>query len=192
MRQWAASHDIHYKLKILTPAFPTFKPAQTFLDLCLADSRLAWLDDLNERAQTLPYDSDHAAISLTFEIQNEAFILNGPPCQGIKYNYKATKWDKFKQKVIDLYVRDIPFDSNLSIAEIEDHLQYITSIIVNTVAVTIPACKYTDSVNKYINHKIRKIQKNKRYVVSLLHKLHIIDPSAHLEITRMAKSALRK
>ena len=161
MRQWAAVHDIHYKLRIITPAFPTFKPAQTFVDICLADSRLVWMDALNDKARTLPYDSDDTAISLTFEVQNEAAILKGPPCYGIRHNYRATKCDKFVRKTSELYMRDVPRDINLSITEVDNHLHYITNTITRSMSATIPVYKHSDSVNKYLNHKIRKLQRAK-------------------------------
>ena len=191
VRQWASAHDMYYKLRLITPAFPTFKPARTFLDVCLADSRLIWLNDLGNRAQTLPYDSDHEAISLTFELQNDAGIVVGRAEKGHRYNYKSTKWDKFKGRVAELHERNIPDDVNLSIADIDDHIRYINDIIERSVASTVPMFKHSDSVNKYLNSRIRKLQKNKSKVVSLLHKLHIVDPSARLELTKVAKATLK-
>ena len=192
MRQWTTSFDAQYKLKIITPAFPTFKPAGTFLDVCLADTRLIWTDALNDRARTLPYDSDHAAISLTFESQDDSFILNGPSCQGIKYNYRATNWEALTRKISELYIQDIPHYTNLSIDEINFQLQHITDTISQSMADIIPTYKQSDSINKYLNHKIRKLQKDKKYIVSLLHKLHILDPTARLRITREAKRTQKR
>ena len=188
--QWQTDYSINHKLNLITPSFPTFKPAQTFLDICMADSRLNWLNDLNGKARTLSYDSD-AAVSFAFEIPNDSFPLTNMVSSNHKYNYKATKWDRFTRKLADVYINEISQINNLSINEIDSHLEKINNAISQSIDETVPTYKNTNSVDKYMNHKLIKIQKNKKYIVSLLHKMHIVDSYANRPLTKAAKTALK-
>ena len=184
--------DVNYKLRVIVPVFPTFKPARTFLDICLADSTLRWLNDLSGKARTFPYDSEHTALSLVFEAHGNSFPLANPASLKYVYNYKTTKWCKFTKKLPESCVNRIPFDNNLTVTEIDAHLQTITNAILDYMSSTVPTYKRANGVHKYLNHRIKQLQKDKSYLVSLLHKLHIIDPSSQLSITRKAKVTLKK
>ena len=59
-------YDCDYKLNLIATAVPSFKPAQTSLDICIADARLKLLNGIGGKAHTLPYDNDHLAMSMTF------------------------------------------------------------------------------------------------------------------------------
>ncbi|XP_015435693.1 PREDICTED: uncharacterized protein LOC107191219 [Dufourea novaeangliae] len=191
IKQWEAKVDLTYRLNLITPALPTFKPSQSFLDICIADSRLMLANSYNGKASTLPYDSDHSAISLEFEILNDYLSLQTISDDGHRFNFKATKWDKFAKFIAQSYISDIPFDRNLSIHEIDSHLHTINGVIVQAIHAKVPKFKVINSTARYLNQKIRKLQKDKSYIVSLLHDLHVIDPLSKLALTRKAKSTLK-
>ena len=84
---------------------------------------LSLLNGVNGRASTLPYDSDHTAITLRFGFSNDGF--NFTPCPPVRHrlNYKATKWKKFAKKIVALDDITIPEDRNLAIPEIDEYVQ---------------------------------------------------------------------
>ncbi|XP_015435706.1 PREDICTED: RNA-directed DNA polymerase from mobile element jockey-like [Dufourea novaeangliae] len=167
MRQWEDSFGITFKLKIITSSESTFKPHNSFLDICLADARLKLDNALNGKAQTLPYDSEHAAISVTFELSNDNTPLWNPVPEQYRFNFKATNW------------------------QIDSNLEHINNVIHNTIISTVPKIKPGNSIHRYLNHNIRKLLKIKSYPVSLLHDLHITDPHSSRTISVIAKEALK-
>ena len=97
--QWENNFDCNFKLRIITPAFPSFKPAQTYLDICLIDSRLKLINDIGEKAASLPYDSDHTVLSLFFELPNDSVPVGNADYNNHRYNFKTTNWDRFTKKL---------------------------------------------------------------------------------------------
>lgn len=47
--QWDTNSGLIYKVNIITLAQPTYKPAHSYLDICLLDSRLIILDWINDK-----------------------------------------------------------------------------------------------------------------------------------------------
>lgn len=184
-------YNLRYKLRIITPLFPTFKPAHTYLDICLADSRLKTNNLINEKAPTLPYGSDHAAISIEFEFDNDNILYFNQNNEKQRFNYKATKWNKFYREVDKLYNSTIQDNCNFTIAEINKKLLYINNVISYAIHNIVPVIKPNDNINRYINNRITKLQKVKKFLVSLLHKLHITDLTSRLPLTRSAKANLK-
>ncbi|KAH0544260.1 hypothetical protein KQX54_002125 [Cotesia glomerata] len=69
-----------------------------------------------------------------------------------------------------------PEDRNLSIAEIDDLIDKISGAITNSIESTVPQFKKQDSVLKYVNSRIKKLQKNKSHLITKLHKLYKTRP----------------
>ncbi|XP_015437834.1 PREDICTED: uncharacterized protein LOC107192981 [Dufourea novaeangliae] len=190
MKQWEDSFGIAFRIRIITSSGPTFKPANSFLDICIADARLKLSNSINGKANTLPYDSDHAAIAMSFELSINNAPLWNPVPDRYRFNFKATKWHKFTRRLGRDYNSNIPNDRNLSITEIDDNLNNINSVIYEAIVNNIPKFKQDKSVQRYLNHNIRKLLKIKSYLVSVLHDLHISDPLSNRPISLIAKSAL--
>lgn len=80
---------------------------------------------INRKLQTLPYDSDHLAFTLTISVKDCApgFLnsLNSIPNQ---FNFKKANWNKFRKNILKNYTEDIsiPSDKNLSIDEIYKYI----------------------------------------------------------------------
>lgn len=66
---WERENALRYKTKIHTPAEPTYIPAQTYLDIAIADARLQFRNLVNNKLDTISYDSDHKAIFIEIDIQ---------------------------------------------------------------------------------------------------------------------------
>lgn len=187
--QWVTEPSSHLKTKI-TPDAPIFKSAQSFLDIFLIASRLTPLNYPPDKATTLPCDSDHSALSLILLINNP----NLPPwtehATKLPANYKATKWSKFTKTLDTNYQDQIPNIHNLTIQDIDAHLLIITKAITTTVDQTVPKFKPKDSIQKYLNRKIIKLQKYKT-LVSTLHNLRRHDPHLLLPISKLIKTYIK-
>lgn len=92
-----------------------------------------------------------------------------------------------------------PNNRNLSIPEIDTFIQDITALILNSIETTVPTHKKLDSVLKYVNSRIKKLQKNKSALINKLNKLHKLH-SPHYqqkivttkEIIKLIKVELKK
>lgn len=85
----------------------------------------------------------------------------------------------------------IPEDRNLSIAEIDANLLKVNELITNTIESNVPIYKMQNSTFEYLNRKIKKLQKMKASLVSILNDLHFQDPFARRQVTQTAKTILR-
>ena len=144
-------------------------------------------NDIGGRAASLSYDSDHTALSLFFELPNDSVPVGNTDYNNHRYNFKTTNWDRFTKKLSNIYQTVVPTDRNLSMNEIDENLQVISNGISLAISEVVPKIKPNTNTLKYLNRKIKKLQKDKSTIVSLLHKLHITDPHARLRVTKIAK-----
>ena len=187
--QWESLVDCDYKLKLITPVVPTFKPAQSFLDVCLSDARLNLLNAIGGKAHTLPYDSDHLALSLTYELYGGCIPQVGAEAEIHRYDFRNASWGDFSRNVEKNFCGNIPSNRNLTIAMIDKGLYHINEAINDSIASSIPRFKAYSNTLRYINRRIRRLQRDKKSIVSLLHRLHILDPLTHWNIIKNAKKA---
>lgn len=108
LSRWEENQVLRFKCQIIVPEHPTFKPARTYLDVCLAIARLNLSCNDNHKASTLPYDSDHSTISLMFEINHDNIPIRLTTDH--RFNYKSTKWEKFTKRLSELYHNNIPIN----------------------------------------------------------------------------------
>lgn len=66
----------------------------------------------------------------------------------------------------------------------------ISDSILNAVASAVPKIHPLNNTSRYLNRKIKKLQKHKSYLISLLHRLNIRDPLSRLAITASARVTL--
>lgn len=67
----------------------------------------------------------------------------------------------------------------------------ISAIITESIGRFVPKFTHNNNTMRYVNHRIKSLQKCKRHLVSLLHHFHIIDPYSRLPTTRLAKESLK-
>ncbi|XP_076648087.1 uncharacterized protein LOC143356358 [Halictus rubicundus] len=185
-KKWENEHNLTYRLNTITTTTPTYKPGLSFLDICLADSRLELTNNTNGKASTLPYDSDHLAVSLRFELPSNIPTTAHP--EAIKLNYRATRWKNFTKYLDRSYTNSIPTDRNLSTTDIDNNLLTISEAIRNAIGTHTSQFKTRNNTTIYINRKITKLQKHKKTLTTVLHKLHLTDPNSQLTITKIAKN----
>lgn len=168
MRTWIAANSIDYRFIVYTPNESTFKSSGSFLDICLADSRLKLENLLANKLKTLDYDSDHRAIKFQINlVANDIRPEINTDCKFLK-NFKKTNWKRFRKNLDALA---LPMDRNLSNEEIDGTLSELKNNIKKAIEMTTPIYKPQNSVAKYVNKKIDKLHKTKSSLLSHLNKL---------------------
>ncbi|XP_057329772.1 uncharacterized protein LOC130670386 [Microplitis mediator] len=185
LRIWELNDGLTFRAVSVSPTKPTFIRGQSILDIIIMDLRLDLQISNNKSITVADYDSDHKAILLNILCQQ----FNSASTHIHKFNYKSTKWKKFTNKLEKNYNHIIPHDHNLTTQEIDDHLEQINTVIRKTVEETVPRFKNNiNSVDKYLNSKIKKLKKDKSHMLTVLNKLLKKDPKAKLPATQTTKS----
>lgn len=138
VKNWESNSSTQYKFKILTAVEPTFIPDNTYLDLCIIANRIQTTNLVQNKLDTLDYDSDHIAITLTIRLQNDLDInfCSEPPNA---LNYKKTNWKKFRAAVEAQHQgRTTPRNINLTNDGIDKYLASIEQHIKNAIEETVP------------------------------------------------------
>ena len=108
-----------------------------------------------------------------------------------RLNFKATKWKRFTKNLDKNFKTFIPTDKNLTVQEIESFLHQISMIISQVINTPIPTLKPKNSIHKYLNNNIKKLQKTKSSLITLLNRLIRTDPSCSRWITKFTKYTLK-
>lgn len=171
LQNWIETNHIRTKSTLINPLHPTYPSAKSYLDHCLIDSRLHITDLVNEKLLTLPYESDHNAITFTLNTQSMETRLAMPITPNARFNYKKTNWKKFEeylQEHRDDY--QIPQNRNLTIEEIDNNITALEEHIKKAISKVIPQTTYKQNnyFDKYTSHKIKKFRKIKSTLISKL------------------------
>ncbi|CAG5075612.1 Similar to ORF1: Nucleic-acid-binding protein from transposon X-element (Drosophila melanogaster) [Cotesia congregata] len=149
-----------------------------------------------DNKKTVDYDSDHRALLFTVQLRSTIQLK-----QVIKkFNFKATNWSQFSKFLAKNCNPSPPDDRNLSNTEIDYLVETTTKSIREAIVSTVPQFKKQDSIFKYLNSRIKKLQNNKS---SLITKLHILQRQhqSHLhqqeiqnikQMIKLIKEELRK
>ena len=172
IRSWEATQVIKYKFKIIPPAESTFPAANSFLDVCIADTRLTLKNTRNNKLKTQHYDSDYRAIIVEISLNSDLDMSIDNINPKSHFIYKKCNWDKFRQKIKRCNVTPIPEDRNLTNLEIDEHLLYLENSIRSALETYSPKYKWRYYTDAYTNDKIRKLIRYKSYIVSQLHRTY--------------------
>lgn len=183
LRKWEAESANNYTAKIFPTDEPSFAPAQTFLDVCITNLQIINLKD-GDKIATTEYDSDHRALLFTIMLPaNNSLDNNAAP---IRRNLKAIKWKKFEKAANREYSQDLREDKNLTSDEIDETIAEITKVLVAAINKSAPEIKKVDSILKYVNSKIKTLQKNKSKTIGLLRAAQKSrSPNQHEQITSL-------
>ena len=181
LKNWLDNEGIVYRSRIIPPSTATFPRANSFLDLCLLDSRLKIINLNNDKIRTLDYNSDHCALSFTINLSDIAIINNIDPNNSYRFIFKKTKWNKFSKKLRKLHNEEIPHNRNLSIHEINNYISNIELSIKKTIDETVPKYNPNNNVLNYISDKIKKLHRYKSFLVTTLnnHYKQAYPPTSH-------------
>lgn len=162
LMNWMERNSIIYKTKLLSTKLPSYPRGNSFLDIVLTDTRLTFHNADDDRyLDNIPYDSDHNAVYFQVSLEkNDRLELEND--LKYKYNYKETNWEKFNKVLEKQVTVEVPNTRNLKKDEIENYIQQFNEWILKAMEKSVPKIKDKNSVNVYINHKIRRLQKKKK------------------------------
>ena len=124
LQNWLATNAIEYRPKLYAPYNATYPKANSYRDVCLADSRPELKNLISDKLITLEYDSDHRAIAFALDLNSINTQLDIVQIINYPYNYKKANWQKFSSKFKQLSENiDIPNEKNLSNDEIDKLLK---------------------------------------------------------------------
>lgn len=182
---------VQFKSLIIPSDFPTYKPANSFLDLVILDARLNLINSPERKTKTLPYDSDHSAISLEISLNDDEFQSQNPDEIQPRFIFKATNWKKFRRNLEETYQELPPDNRNLSVDEIDSAILNINSSITTAILNVVPRIKACNNTHKYVNSTIKKLHKIKSSLISSIHTLSTLDPRNIHPISLFAKNLLK-
>lgn len=191
LKNWIDNNDITYKLKLYGTDSPTFPKNRSFIDLVLADTRINLLTNSSNNINTISFDSDHKALSFRFEIENNELEISSTSKEQ-KFNYNKADWKKF-QNTLTQKINEIPNNRNLSLEEINTYINTLDNNILESMEISIPKNKQTNSTDKYISHRYKKLKKYKSYILTSIHRLekqkrlHPLDPYPITDLIRLKK-----
>lgn len=173
IKNWLDKNDMTYKTKLYSSELPSFPRGNSYLDLCFADARLNFINERpNSTLKTIDYDSDHNGLLIEIGLNTstpfELFTQSNDP----KLNYKKTNWQKFRKKLDESCDLDIQDDINLSNEQIDFFLNEIEKHIQNTINDVVPKIADINSCESYVNEKIKKLQRDKNYLLKQINKIH--------------------
>ena len=88
-----------------------------------------------------------------------------------RYNYKKTDWKKFQNLLEQNCDIKIYNNVNLTDRQIDSFIDEIEKHIQIALQESVPTLNEKDSCEPYINYKMRKLQRNKSYILSKLNNL---------------------
>lgn len=130
---WMEEFNHLYRAKLYPSCAPTYMPAQTMLDICIANSKLNINNAANNPALllTLDFDSDHKAILIT-RPKTTSMAHDESADKDLCRNYKRLNWKKFNTLLVETHKSICPKNRNLSADEIDYYISELTVSINKT------------------------------------------------------------
>ncbi|XP_076224455.1 uncharacterized protein LOC143174605 [Nomia melanderi] len=187
LKNWIDENDVTYRINLLHSEFPSYPRNGSFIDLFLADARINFQNAAHNKLETIPFTSDHEAIAAVINISDQRLALRDIQNEH-RFNFAKTNWKKFKN-ILSKYNPDIPSNTNISIKQIDQHLNDIKIKILETIEQTVPKFQTANSTDKYLNRKIKQLQKEEAQAIATIrsirrtmaagphirHSIHIIN-----------------
>lgn len=183
MSQWILDNQMVVRCRLLGPSMMTYPRGRSYLDICIADSRLNFRlpsnvvvrnDDANNQAfvsqlRVLPYDSDHNAIEIVVGYtDDEQFVLRtreDPP----RLVYNRTSWPRFARQVDRKCSELVQIgNNNLSNSDIDREITKLDEIILDTINTVVPKSRPASSTDCYITPAIKALKRQKSQLISAL------------------------
>lgn len=166
---WFVENQIDYRITIAGPIAPTFQSSGSYLDIIIKDARIDIINNINNKIPTLEFDSDHNALYSIIKISNSDGFTFTPKQKTSHYNFNRTNWKKFT-KELNKHNIMIPNNINLSNEEIDKYINDLSKIISKELHKTTPKYVKHDSIKRYLNPEIKKLQNVKSKLLSEIHR----------------------
>ncbi|XP_076764851.1 uncharacterized protein LOC143431798 [Xylocopa sonorina] len=177
LQRWITEDQIKFRLSVRRPKLPTFPKSGAFIDLCIADNRIQFLNlSGSNTLRSFDYDSDHRGSIMEISISTLEHLIIEETSLPIRYNFSHTNWNKFHKFLSDNDNTNIPNNTNISITEIDTQLARLNSQIVNAIEHSTPLIQtHYNSTEKYITPKIKKLRKQKSSLITQINNLSRIQ-----------------
>ncbi|KAI8125449.1 RNA-directed DNA polymerase from mobile element jockey [Lucilia cuprina] len=179
LKEWIEDYEIRYRCKLYATCNPSYPRCNSYLDLCIVDSRLTIykVNDSINCLETLDYDSDHETVKIKLlGVENDHPLSFFNEFTESKFNYRKTNWKKFRNILMNNNLMNlIPADRNLNNNEIDYHLLELNNHITRAIDTTVPKFKPQDSIKRYTNSIIRKLQGEKSRIVTLIKRYNRLE-----------------
>lgn len=196
LNNWISDNELRFRCTLYATVSPSYPRSSSYLDLCMADSRIFVLreNETTNCLKTLDYDSDHCALQIQIfknsKLEPLGFLsADNEPI----FNYKKTNWSKFAKVIIDSIQRDplIPNDRNLTNIEINFHLDRISNLIIEAINKTVPKYVNKDKLHYIVNSIIKKLQSEKSKILTTIKKHNRLERLLPLNELSLAKNRLK-
>lgn len=169
LKKWL---DENNDIEIIHPFTSTFKRSRSIIDFFLISKTLRNITTENHNAfcSTIPINSDHNGIVFDLKIPSQLKHQEINPIY-VK-NYKNVKWVSFWQHTKSEFEKiKIPTDRTLTIDEIDESIQILTSAINKTEQKFVKTVKITDNKYKNIPTTIKTLIKHKQHLRKKCYKI---------------------
>lgn len=171
LNKFIEDNNIKYRINLYHTELPSFKNANSYIDLVLADSRLEIMDlNANNNINNIPIDSDHDAIITNITTSDMNLPVNDARNER-NLDWKKADWNHFKEILKNKTQINIPHDRNLNLDEIEKYNVIINKHILEALKKAVPVKESYNSCSTYINKEIKKLTKMKHNLIIDLHRL---------------------
>ncbi|XP_015438110.1 PREDICTED: uncharacterized protein LOC107193219 [Dufourea novaeangliae] len=165
---WHQESQVTFRTRLLSTEEPSFPSSNSYLDLCLADSRIKFHNLISGKVKCLDYDSDHKAMHMTIAIESHPLLAFDADNSTQRRNFNNVDWPKFKKFLQDNHEDyDIPDNRNLAKDEIDIQLGQLNEHILEAMDNTIPYHDFNKtSTTKFITPLIKKLRKEKSFLIT--------------------------
>lgn len=190
LKKWIEENEINLRLNLLGSELPSYPRGNSFLDICIADSRLEILNlSQSGRLETLNYDSDHNAIKMRIAKDQSFRIVKTPVTH--KYNFNKVDWPKFISSIAEEDSLTISATHNLNNQEIDGAIEHLDKIITTAIERSVPKIKKFNSAESYVNPNIQQLQRHKSYLISNINRLYKAGTTRNLVRINIIKELLK-
>lgn len=188
LNKWLNDNSFIYNSKILHSLQPTYKNADSYIDIAICDKNLKTKE---KNLNLHDYESDHFAISMTLQL--ESAIQRSENNSQPYFLYKKTKWAKFTKEIEKKYKTLLPNNINLTNEEIDKQIEELESVIRPALQKATPCYKeksHLEDLSK--SKKIQNLYKKKHQIQTKIHRIRHYDNFHYSQERRQLNSQLNK
>lgn len=190
LNSWITDSLINFRCKLLASSTPTFPSSGSFLDLCIADTRLCFHnkdgiinDTINPiliGLEVFPYASDHFALYIEISYEKDSPFIIHKHEEKSMYNFNNTNWIRLQAEIVKrCNLLEIDSKRNLTNDEIDKGFIELQDICLNAIQRIVPKIKSSNSTSSFITPEIKLLQNYKRKTISKLFEIYRSNSSFH-------------
>ena len=180
LNNWINYNEFRYNLKLYHSEIPSFPQSSTYLDLILADQRLTIINKANDRqVPTIQFHSDHLGLITDINLNDTEYINFEINQETYKYNFSKINLQKFKNFLNSNIDITLSAYENLNNSEIDNGIEILEKGIQKAIEISTPKYKRKNTFDKFINSKIKKLQKSKSFLITEINRFYRQNLNRH-------------